>query len=115
MLKKFIMSLTAVMALSLFVIAQDAKPTTLEGYIVDKHCSAGDVGNHGKGCVLSPNCLKSGLGVYSDGKFVAFDEKGSATAKAAHEKSKKDKSAKFKVTGKVSGDTIAVEKIEEVL
>jgi hypothetical protein len=115
MLKKFILSLTAVMALSLFVIAQDAKSTTVEGFIVDKHCSAGDVATHGKGCVLSAACIKSGLGVYADGKFTAFDEHGSTLAKAALEKSKKDKGAKFKVTGKVTGDKIAVEKIEEAL
>lgn len=115
MLKKFIFSLTAIMALSLFAIAQDAKSSTLEGYIVDKHCSAGDVPNHGKGCVLSAACMKSGLGVYADGKFHAFDAKGSEQAKAALEKSKKDKSAKFKVTGKVVGDHFAVEKIEEVI
>jgi hypothetical protein len=106
MLKKFILSLTAIMALSLVAVAQNAKSTTLEGYIVDKHCSAGDVAGHGKGCVVSADCFKSGLGVYADGKFHAFDEKGSAQAKAALEKSKKDKGAKFKV---------AVEKIEEVL
>ena len=112
MLKKFILSLTAIMALSLIVIAQGAKSTTVEGYIVDKHCSAGDVANHGKGCVLSADCMKSGLGVYADGKFTAFDDKSSAQAKAALEKSKKDKGAKFKVTGKVTGDKMAVEKIE---
>jgi len=114
MLKKFILSLTAVIALSLVVIAQGGKTTTLEGYIVDKHCSAKDVANHGKGCALSADCMKSGLGVYADGKFTAFDEKGSAQAKAALEKSTKDKGAKFKVTGKVTGDKMTVEKIEEV-
>ncbi|HEU0177232.1 MAG TPA: hypothetical protein VFV58_23450 [Blastocatellia bacterium] len=115
MLKKFILSLTAIMALSLIVIAQGAKSTTVEGYIVDKHCSAGDVANHGKGCALSADCMKSGLGFYSDGKFTEFDPKSSAQAKAALEKSKKDKGAKFKVTGKVTNGKMAVEKIEEVL
>ena len=120
MLKKFIFSLTAIMALSLVVMAQDSKSTkdgkstTVEGYIVDQHCSAGDVANHGKGCALSANCLKSGLGVYADGKFTAFDEKSSAQAKAALEKSKKDKGAKFKITGKVIDGKMSVEKIEEV-
>jgi hypothetical protein len=113
MLKKFIFSLTAIIALSLVAIAQDSKSTTLEGYIVDKHCSAQDMANHGKGCVLSAACIKSGLGVYADGKFIAFDEKGSAQAKAALEKSKKDKGAKFKVTGKVTGDKMTVESITE--
>jgi hypothetical protein len=114
MLKKFIFSLTAIIALSLVAIAQDSKSTTLEGYIVDKHCSAQDMANHGKGCVLSANCIKSGLGVYADGKFTPFDEKSSAQAKAALEKSKKDKGAKFKVTGKVVDGKFAADKIEEV-
>ena len=114
MLKKFIFSLTFIVALGLVAVAQDAKATTVEGYIVDKHCSAGDVGNHEKSCVLSADCMKSGLGVFADGKFIAFDHKGSEQAKGALEKSKKDKSAKFKVTGKVTGDTMTVASIEEI-
>jgi|SRR5215475_3663627 len=112
MLKKFIFSLTAIIALSLVIIAQD-KGETKVGFIVDKHCSAGDVANHGKGCALSDNCMKSGLGFYSDGKFTQFDTKSEALAKAALEKSKKDKGAKFKVTGKVVDGKFAADKIEE--
>ena len=121
MLKKFIFSLTAVIALSFVVKAQD-KP--LVGYIVDKACATGKVAkqsdpqaaaaNETKGCILMDGCLKSGLGVYSDGKYYQFDEKGVALAKAALEKSKKDKGAKFKVTGKVTGDRVAVSGVEEV-
>jgi hypothetical protein len=112
MLKKFIFSLTAIIALSLVIIAQD-KGETKVGFIVDKHCSAGDVANHGKGCVLSAACIKSGLGFYSDGKFTQFDTKSEALAKAALEKSKKDKGAKFKVTGKVVDGKFAASNIEE--
>jgi len=112
MLKKFIFSLTAIIALSLVAIAQD-KGETREGYIVDKHCSAGDVANHGKGCVLSAPCMKSGLGFYSDGKFTQFDTKSEALAKAALEKSKKDKGAKFKVTGKLVEGKLSASSIEE--
>jgi type 1 fimbria pilin len=114
MLKKFIFALTAIMAMSLFAIAQDAKTATLTGFIVDKHCSAGDVATHGKDCVLVAACMKSGLGVYADGKFTAFDEKSSEQAKAALEKSKKDKGAKFKVTGTVTGDKMSVKEIVEL-
>ncbi len=119
MLKKFIFSLTAIMALSLVAIAQDAKdakdakPTTQTGFIVDKHCSAGDVANHGKGCALSADCVKSGLGFYADGKFTPFDTKSATLAKAALEKSKKDKGAKFKVTGHVAEGHFVASKIEE--
>ena len=117
MLKKFIFSLTAVMALSLVVMAQDkaAKEVTLTGAVVDQHCSKADMATHKKSCVTSAACLKSGLGVFADGKFHAFDEAGSAKAKAALEKSKKDAGAKFKVVGTVSPDgKMKVKSIEEV-
>ena len=116
MLKKFIFSLTAVIALSLVVMAQDkGKEVKLTGAIVDQHCAAADMATHKKGCVTSPNCLKSGLGVFADGKFTAFDEAGSAMAQAALEKSKKDAGAKFKVVGTVSPDgKMKVKSIEEV-
>jgi hypothetical protein len=125
MLKKFIFSLTGIMALSLVVMAQGDK-TTLEGYMVDKACATGTgkvakaadpqaaAANEPKSCVLMDGCMKSGLGIYSGGKYTEFDKKGIALAKAALEKSKKDKGAKFKVTGKVTGDKMAVEKVEEV-
>src|SRR5262245_46471884 len=115
MLKKFIFSLTAIMALSLVIMAQDkAKDVTLTGNIVDKHCSGADMATHGKGCVLSKKCLDSGLGVFADGKFHPFTADTSAKAKAALEASKKEKGAKFKVTGKVTNGEFAVAKIEEV-
>jgi hypothetical protein len=123
MLKKFIFSLTAVMAMSFVVMAQD-KPTTLEGYFVDKACATNKVAkqsdpqaaaaNESKGCILMESCLKSGLGVYSGGKFTELDEKGVTLAKAALEKSKKAKGAKFKVTGKVTDNKMAVESVTEV-
>ena len=123
MLKKFIFSLTAIMALSLVAMAYDGD--ALEGVIVDKNCATGKVPKQGgdlqtaaanetKGCILMPSCVNSGLGVYSGGKYYLFDAKGNELGKAALEKSKKDKGAKFKVTGKVTGDKIAVESITEV-
>ena len=73
MLKKFIFSLTAVMALSLGVIAYADEP--LVGHLVDKACATGKVAkqadpqaaaaNENKSCILMPSCLKSGLGIYS--------------------------------------------------
>ena len=122
MLKKFIFSLTAIMALSLVVMAQEKDK--LVGFIVDKACATGKVAkqsdpqaaaaNETKGCILVEGSLKSGLGVYSGGKYYEFDAHGNALAKAALEKSKKDKGANFKVTGKVTGDTIAVTEVKEV-
>jgi hypothetical protein len=122
MLKKFIFSMTAVMALSLVVIAYDGEE--LVGVIVDKACATGKVAkqpdlqtaaaNETKACILMPSCVNSGLGVYSGGKYYEFDQNGVALAKAALEKSKKDKGAKFKITGKVTDGKVAVTGIQEV-
>ena len=85
MLKKFIFSLTAVMALSLVVMAQDkGKEVSFTGNLVDQHCSKADMATHKRSCVTSKACLDSGLGVFADGKFHAFDA--------------------FKVTGTVGSD-----------
>src|SRR5262249_52006038 len=113
MLKKFIFSLTAVIALSLVVMAQDGKQgdkASLTGIIIDKACALGKVAKAADpqaaaeasptSCAKMESCIKSGLGIYSGGKYTQFDEKGVALAKAALEKTKKDKGAKFKVTGK---------------
>jgi hypothetical protein len=114
MLKKFIFSLTAIIALSLVVMAQGGKEESWTGAIADKHCAGADMATHGKGCVLSKKCLDSGLGVVVEGKFTPFTADSSAKAKAALEASKKDKGAKFKVTGTVVDGQIKATKIEEV-
>jgi hypothetical protein len=120
MLKKFFYSLTALIALSLVALAQGNKSVSLTGYIVDKACSAREArkdapgANHTKGCALDDNCARSGFGVFADGKWVEFDERGNALAKAALEKSRKDRGAKFKVTGKLADGRMAVENISEV-
>lgn len=128
MFKKFLFSVTALAVLSLVVIAQgdkaqENKSVTLTGHIVDKACSGRFAkrddpqtasGTHTKGCSLMENCVKSGYGIFADGKWTEFDENGSAKAKAAIEKSSKDKGATFKVTGKVAEGKMTVESISEV-
>jgi hypothetical protein len=130
MLKKFIFSLTAIMALSLVVMAQEGKQgdkadmTKMTGVIIDNACALGKVAKAADpqaaaeesptSCAKMESCVKSGFGIYSGGKYTKFDEKGNALAKAALEKTKKDKGAKFEVIGKVTGDKMTVEKIQEL-
>jgi hypothetical protein len=124
MIKRFFsFSIALVFALTLVSVASADDKATLTGHIVDKACSArvakkedpqAAAMGHGKGCALSENCAKSGFGVFADGKFVEFDEKGNTMAKAALEKTGKDKGAKFKVTGKMAEGKITVESISEV-
>ena len=121
MLKKFIYSLTAVMALSLVVMAYDGD-AELTGFIVDKACATGKVAKQAdpqaaalmnKSCML-PSCLRAGLAFTPTARSTRSMRRV-MLAKAAIEKSKKDKGAKFKVTGKVSADKkVAVTGIEEV-
>ena len=121
MSKKLFSSLAAlviVLSLSVMAAAQD-KSVTLTGNILDKACSAGNntaekASNHKKGCALSERCLKSGLGVFADGKYVEFDAKGTELGKAALEKTSKANGAVFKVTGKVADGKMMVESITEV-
>ena len=121
-MKRFVYLFVAVLAFSISAMAQD-KAVTLTGNLVDKACSArvakkddaqAAAAGHTKNCSLSENCAKSGFGVFTDGKFVEFDEKGNAMAKSALEKSAKDKGATFKVTGKVAEGKMMVESISEV-
>ncbi len=115
------LALGVVMGLTGLVLAQ-GKNTTISGNLVDKACSARvakaanpqeAAAGHSKKCALSENCKASCYGVYSEGKFYELDDKGCELAKAALEKSTKEKGAVFKIVGKVDGAKIAVVSITE--
>jgi hypothetical protein len=117
-----VFALLVALAMITLALAQGQEP--LEGPVVDQMCAAGPAksgdaaktaGHSGKkGCALKEACAKSGFGVFAKGKYYKFDAKGNELAKAALEKSSKDTGATFKVTGKVTGDSVAVTSIEEV-
>ncbi len=120
-LLSFISILAMVVSVAALSVADDQ--VTLTGNIVDKSCATGrmkgenpqgSIDAHTKKCTLMENCLKSGLGVYAEGKYTEFDEKGAGLAKTALEASAKNNGAKFKVTGKIADGKMAVTKIEEV-
>jgi hypothetical protein len=63
----------------------------LSGYVVDVMCfaehakDATDVAKkaaaeHTRGCALMEECVKSGYGIYADGKWYPFDAKGNDLA-----------------------------------
>jgi hypothetical protein len=122
-MRTFVYLLASVGALSFIVLAGGRSADSLTGYIVDKACSARvakkenpqeAAAGESRACVLREPCFKSGLGLFADGKWTEFDEKGNALAKAALEKSAREKGAKFKVTGKMSEGRMMVESITEV-
>lgn len=119
-LLSFFAALIVVLSLTTLALADD-KPVTLTGNIVDKACSAKvakkdnpqtAAGEESKDCIV--RCSKSGLGIFSDGKYTEFDEQGVAKAKALLEKSAKDKGAKFTVTGKLQDGKLMITNISEV-
>lgn len=111
-------ALIVLLGLAALISAQD-KPITFTGYVVDKACSARyktdeAAGGHTRGCALMPNCVASGYGIFTDGRYIEFDAKGTELAKAMIEASKKTKGLKATVTGTIKDSKLAVEKIAEV-
>jgi hypothetical protein len=106
-------------------LAVSAAPTTVQGVLMDRECSAkaevrvvpgarleGGIlmaYAHTRQCALMPSCQKSGYGVFTyDNKFLSFDAAGSQKALAALKGSKKEDDLKVEVTGEIQGDTIKV-------
>ena len=89
---------------------------TVDGYLVDKMCSAklvekgGEAAKmHTKACALMPDCKASGYGlVTADGKYLKFDEAGDEKAVTLLEGTDKKDNIKVSVDGKVDGDNIVV-------
>ena len=91
----------------------------ISGHLVDGVCARnhatepGYVEKHDKQCQLMDGCIKSGYSlVTADKKVLKFDQKGVETALALIKATDKDKDWKVTVTGKVDGDTIAVDSIK---
>lgn len=96
----------------------------LTGYVVDVMCFAEQVNaapeaatkaaaEHTKECALMEDCIKSGYGIYADGKWYPFDAKGNELAKAVFEKTTKKDHIKMTVEGMKHDGKILVEKITE--
>jgi hypothetical protein len=96
----------------------------LTGYVVDVMCF-GDhakdkvedatriAAEHTKECALMDDCVKSGYGLYADGKWYPFDAKGNELAKALFDKTKRSDHLKVIVEGMKHEDKILVEKLTE--
>lgn len=117
--------LLAISALIVIASAASAhEPVKLSGYLVDVSCAADHVkdpapdatkfaSEHTKDCGLMDECVKSGYGIFSEGKWYPFDEKGNKLAKAVFDKTKKKDHIKVLVEGNKHNDKILVEKITE--
>ena len=96
----------------------------LIGYVVDVVCGADHTkdnpedatkfgAEHTKECALMEECVKSGYGIFADGKWYPFDAKGNTLAKALLEKTTKKDHIKVTVEGMKHEGKIIVEKLTE--
>jgi hypothetical protein len=101
----------------------DPGTVTLSGYIVDAMCGNAiakksdpmkKASRHTRVCALAEACAAEGYGIFTDGKWILFDEAGNALANAALKKDERKQQLYFRVQGKHKGDRFAVTAIESV-
>lgn len=104
------MALITAVALAL---ACSAAAERVSGILIDRSCGAKPerAANHPKSCI--EKCAGSGLGVVTEGKFIAFDEKGNQLAADLLKESKQAKGVKVTVQGERDGDVLKVASIKE--
>lgn len=113
---------------ALALLGAEAKPTTVQGVLIDKECSVRAetrmvsganphleggmlwAYTHDKKCLLMPSCQRTGYGVftYESNKFLAFDAAGNQKALALIQSSKKDDDMRVEVAGEIDGDKMKV-------
>ena len=120
--KPIILSLIALLFVVSFAYAHEK--VKLTGYVVDVMCAADHTkdkpedatkfaAEHSKECGLMEECIKSGYGIFADGKWYPFDAKGNERAKALFQKTQKKDHVKVTVEGMKHDGKILVEKLTE--
>ncbi len=106
------------------VKANVEEATALQGYVVDEMCAKIMMGKettmkkaaaHTKACALMEECVASGYGVFSEGKWYKFDEAGDEMALELIENTERKKGIMVEVTGKMDDETLEVASIKELL
>ena len=122
MKSKVVLVILSALALAVVATARYQSATTYSGVLMDVACGAKTPKNadpaarakgHTKNCALMESCVKSGYGVFVDGKFLKFDAKGNGLAKSILGASTKDKDIEVTVTGTVDGENIKVTDLKE--
>ena len=109
------------LAFAAIVYAQNSKPLTVTGYLIDNACadSAKDLGPRAKGhsvsCALMDSCEKSGYSVVTeDNKRYKLSEKGEGMAAELLKSTKTTKGVKVTAEGNYNGSELDVTKLTEV-
>jgi len=132
-MKQLMLAVVFLFAVALPGLAQDKKEmgdkgkekaakVMLSGYVVDAMCAKGmakkddpmmKAKGHTKSCALEEDCAASGFGVFSEGKYYKFDEKGDAMAKDLIEKTSTEKGIMVDVAGSMDGERLVVASVKE--
>jgi hypothetical protein len=90
-----------------------------EGYVLDKHCAKGEgeelsdaAKTHTRACMLKAQCSRSGYGLVVNGKWHAFDRRGSAQAARLIRTPNYAQNEKWDVTGSKKDGVITVSTLE---
>jgi hypothetical protein len=115
--RSFIGLCVIVVGLTTAVAAQSASQK-IAGHLVDGVCAdnhhnePGYGANHEKSCSLMEGCMKTGYAVITEDRRVfKFDKSGNERALALIKATDRNKDWKVVVSGKVEGQTIAVDGI----
>ena len=117
MSRSFIAVCAVILGLGLTIAAQPGSQK-VAGYLVDGICASNHYtepnygANHEKSCSLMEGCIKSGYALITeDRRVLKFDTSGNEKALTLIKATDKAKDWKVVVSGKVDGQTIAVESI----
>lgn len=100
------------------------KANMWHGYVVDAMCAKGmakkggdaamkAAANHTRECALNEECAASGFGIFTDGKYVKFDEAGDKQALDMLQHTKTEKNIMVMVNGEMKDDKLAVTSLME--
>lgn len=118
----FLSLLAALLLMTLPGWAHD--PVKVSAYLADTICAADHVkdsaeaatkfaAEHTKACGLMEDCVKGGYGVFIEGKWFPFDDKGNQLAKGIFDKTQKNDHIKVLVEGMKHDGKILVQKLTE--
>jgi len=116
--------LTVIALLFVVSLAYANQKVKLTGYVVDVKCATEHAkgkpedimkfaAEHTRECALMEECVRSGYGIFADGRWFPFDAKGNELAKALIENTQKKDHIKATVEGTKHEGKILVQKLTE--
>lgn len=120
---KSLVLLSSAAILSASSLTSHASDSRFAGYLLDRSCADNMktlvdyqdmIKAHKKECALNDNCSKNGYSIYSKGKFLQLDKKGSELARDLLKTTKTKEGHFVVVTGSVNKDEIKVTSLKEL-